>query len=89
MTPAEKVRRATLLCQRLAADVAGIVPEGIGHWETAWDIVADADAAFLAALTAWEATGAELERARVRDAYNAVLEAWKVAAREYRREVAV
>ena len=71
------------LCRRLAHDVADLAPEGIGGWPQAWDIVADADAGFLVALTAWEATGAERERDSVRTAYLAVMDAWKVAVGQY------
>ena len=40
------------------------------------------------ALTAWEATGHDEDRARVREWYNRVLAAWKEAARQYEREIA-
>ncbi len=82
-TPEERRERGTALCRRLAADVASLTPPGIGSWSKAWDIVAGADAAFMIALTAWEAAPSEPLRLRVRTAYDAVLDAWRQAAAEY------
>ena len=76
MTRAEAARK---LCEHLACDVAAIAPVGIGHWPEAWEIVAPADSSFVIALTAWEATGSESDRTKVRAAYHAVLAAWGTA----------
>lgn len=80
----EKARR---LCARLAGDVAAIAPAGLGTWDQAWAIVDPPSAELLAALTAWEATGDDDTVAAVKVAYDAVLDAWREAARQY-REVA-
>ena len=80
MTRAEAARK---LCERLAGDVASIAPVGIGYWAEAWEIVAAADASFVIALSAWEATGSEVDRAKVRAAFNAVLDAWREAVRQF------
>lgn len=85
MTATERRQRGTKLCERLTHDVAGIAPDGIGSWPKAWAIVAEADADFIAALTRWEATGSEEVKPALRDAYFAVLAAWKRAAAEYHR----
>ena len=86
MTIAE---RATEICRRLCRDVASIAPKGIGHWSRAWEIVSEADADFMASLTAWESDPKnETAKQRVRAAYTAVLEAWKQAAAEYDRQEA-
>lgn len=85
MTRAEAVGK---LCDQLATDVAAIAPPGIGHWPAAWDIVDAPSAELMVALTAWEATGLEEDRARVRVWYDRVLAAWKEAARSYGREIA-
>ena len=83
MTRAEAARK---LCERLARDVAAIAPVGIGYWDQAWDIVARADAEFVAELSAWEATGSESARTKVRAAYHAVLDAWREAVRQYEEQ---
>lgn len=85
MTRAEAARK---LCEHLARDVAAIAPVGIGHWPEAWDIVAAHDTSFVIALSVWEATGSEADRARVRAAYTSVLDAWREATRLYERETA-
>lgn len=78
--------RATEICRRLTRDVASIAPAGIGHWDRAWEIVAEADTDFMAALTAWESDPKnEIAKQRVRDAYTAVLDAWKEATAEFNR----
>jgi len=82
-TPEERRERGTLLCQRLANDVGSLAPPGLGTWPRTWDLVAGADAAFMIALTAWEAEPSERLRLRVREAYDAVLDAWRQAAAEY------
>ena len=85
MTRAEAARK---LCEQLARDVAAIAPVGIGHWPEAWDIVAAHDTSFVIALSVWEATGSEADRARVRAAYTSVLDSWREATRLYERETA-
>ncbi len=83
MTTDELRGRGTQICVRLTQDVAKIAPEGIGSWDPAWAIVADADAEFLAALTAWEAEPTDDTKARVKITYHAVLDAWRDAALQY------
>ena len=85
MTRAECVQK---LCQQLAGDVAAVVPEGIGRWPEAWDIVDAPTAEFMIAITAWEVTGLEEDRGRVREWYKRVIAAWKDAGRRYERELA-
>ena len=85
MTRAQAARK---LCEQLATDVAAIAPPGIGGWPAAWDIVDAPSAELMVALTAWEATGRDEDRARVREWYNRVLAAWQEAARQYEREIA-
>lgn len=87
MSTTERTERANRLCRRLAGDVAAIAPAGLGTWDRAWEIVDPPSAELLAALTAWEATGDEEAVAAVKAAYDAVLAAWREAARQY-REVA-
>ena len=85
MTFAERQQRGTSLCRRLSEVVTDIVPIGIGGWDPAWEMVAEADADFLAALTAWEAEPTDEGRARVQTAYHAVVDAWKDAALQFER----
>src|SRR5690606_5793567 len=63
MTPEDRRARGTVLCERLTREVAELVPGGIGAWSPAWTIVAPADAAFMEALTRWEASGDETHKA--------------------------
>jgi hypothetical protein len=86
LTPEERRERGTKLCERLAEDVASIVPKGIGRWDRAWDIVGGPDADFVAELTAWEAEPGTAALERVRGSYRAVLAAWQRAADEYGAE---
>ena len=88
MTAEKRRERGTELCRRLAQDVAAFVPEGIGSWEPAWDIVAEPDIAYLEALTGWEAAPSDETKSAVREAYHAVVEAWREAAHQYEREIA-
>ena len=83
MTRAEA---AIELCQRLGRDVEAIAPPGLGGWSTTWELVGDAGASFIVALTAWEITGSEADRLKVRDAYDRVLNAWRGAVAKYQRE---
>ena len=83
MTDTELGDRARSICQRLSQAVVEVVPEGIGHWAGAWEIVAAADAEFMLALAKWEATPGDESAAGVKAAYEAVLNAWRRAATEY------
>ena len=83
MTRAEA---ATKLCKRLALDVTSIAPAGTGHWPETREIVATSDAEFMVALTAWEATGSEDNRAKVRTAYTRVVSVWHEAVRVYEEQ---
>ena len=83
MTGVELRDRGTRICQCLSKAVSELVPEGIGHWAGAWEIVAAADADFMLALAKWEATPGDESAAGVKAAYEAVLNAWRRAATEY------
>lgn len=82
MTAAEAVRKA---CERLTADVDEIAPPGIGEWDEVWEMVGSADTAFMIAVDAWQADPTTEGQARVREAYDAVLAAWRDAAQQYER----
>lgn len=83
---AERRARGGRLQERLAADVAKIVPKSIAGWERAWSIVAPSYAAFLVALTRWESTGLDDHKPPLRAAYFSVLDAWRRATEEYEGE---
>ena len=83
MTRTELSDRATQICQRLSKAVSELVPEGIGYWPEAWEIVAKSDADFMLALAMWEADPTDESAAGVKAAYKAVLNAWRRAATEY------
>ncbi len=79
----DRRHRGSLLCIRLAEDISRVVPDGIGTWDHAWEIVAAADTAFMLALLEWEATGQAALKRPLRDAYFAVIDAWREAAGAY------
>ena len=79
MTTDERRERGTELCRRLSADVDKAVPKDIGAWSPAWEIVGDADAEFMLALTKWESTGTAPDKAALRAAYAEVLNMWRRA----------
>ena len=80
MSPEERRRRGTKLCEHLSTDVHELVPPGIGHWPECWEIVADFDAEFMLALVKWESTGSGADKESLRTAYARVLDAWRRAA---------
>ena len=83
MTPEDRRGRGTELCKVLAGHVADIAPNGIGVLDRTWDVVAPADAEFMLVLIGWEATGGEADQAKVRAAFDRVLDAWRRASTLY------
>ena len=81
MTTAEAGRQ---VAENLTAEVTRIMPEAIFRWDPVWEMVGDSDAAFLVVLFAWEAHPTDEGEARVRAAYHAVLQAWRLAVAEWR-----
>ena len=75
--------RAKQISQHLSQAVTELVPEGIGRWQGAWDMVAEASADFMLALAIWEADPTDESAAAVKLAYEAVLKAWRLAIRQY------
>ena len=82
----QRQERGHRLCQRLAGRIADVAPRGIGHWDRAWEIVDGPSAAYVIALTSWEADPSDLTMQRVTDTYERVVEAWRQAAAEYAEE---
>jgi hypothetical protein len=80
---------ATMVARRLAQRVEAVAPKGLGTWGPAWELVAEPSVMFLDALHRWEAAtdpspdGEEALRDDVRVAGNAVVEAWREAARRW------
>ena len=83
LSPEERQERGKKLCKQLARDVASVAPEGIGHWGPAWEIVGDADAEFVLALTYWESAPSSVARKRLREAYRRVMSVWGRAVTKY------
>ena len=83
MSPEARLARGTSLCRRLAAEVASIAPPSLGAWDPVWEIVSEADASFIIALSAWEVAPTEEALERVRSAYEAVLGAWRYAGAQF------
>ncbi len=77
MTEDERRRRGGKLCDKLQTEVDAIRPPQVTH--SAGEVVASLDADFLIALTAWEGSGEEEDRFRVRDAYLAITDAWNAS----------
>ena len=76
MTQNERIECGRMLCEKLEAEVAAIRPPRITS--SAWEWITGLSADFLIALTAWELTGEDKDRLRVRDAYLAVTKPWRV-----------
>ena len=65
-------------------EIAAIVPDGIGSWPEAWEIVGDADTAYSKAVSAWaKDPGAKTGRA-ASDAHDVLLDAWREASDQFR-----
>lgn len=79
-----RMEKGRMLCKRAVADVAAIVPVGIGRWHRAWDITAVADVQFVQALDTWEASGTSVDRTRLGTAYEGFIESWRSAAGQFR-----
>ena len=87
MTPAERPRDpGAALCRRLAERIAEIAPVGLGQADWVWEMVAEPDASFVITLSAWESDPSEEAKARVKEAYNSVLDVWGRAAAEFERQ---
>jgi len=83
MTRTDLCDRAKRICCHLSQAVRKLVPEGIGRWAGAWDIVAKSDADFMLALARWEADPTDESAAAVKVAYQAALKAWRLAVKQY------
>jgi hypothetical protein len=71
------------VCENMAREVQQIAPPGLGRWEPAWDIVADADAEFMIALFAWEDSPSEKREALVRHWGDEVMARWREAIKKF------
>lgn len=81
----EQSEQARLLCWRLSKRVAAVAPKGLGRWPRAWSIVAGSSHRFLVTLARWEAEGSAIDRARLVEAADRVVEDWRRAAAEWTR----
>ena len=86
MSIGPRQRQGRELCGRLAEQIALIAVPGIGQWDGAWEIVADADIEFMVALLNWEHIGGDDALAPVRTAYDRAINAWREAARQYEEQ---
>ncbi len=82
-TRGERRDMGTRICTNLTHAVAHLTPPGIGAWPTAWELTADASTDFLVALAEWEESGEPLAQLRVSATYDALVEVWLQATREY------
>ena len=81
MTPREKAR---IVAERVAARIREVSPEGLGHWEPAWELVAGPSDRLLDALAEWEAEDSPATRSEVEAASTALVRAWAEAARRWK-----
>jgi len=79
-------RDGAVVARWLAERVREVAPPGLGRWGPAWELVEEPSTRFLDALSAWEASGAEADKERVRLAAGGVVAAWREAARQYEAE---
>ena len=80
MTRHEKAR---IVAERVAALVREVAPEGLGHWDPAWELVAAPSDVFMDRLAEWEATDSPVTRSQLEAASTALVEAWAEAARQW------
>lgn len=80
MTRGERER---LICRRVAERVRKVAPEGIGHWDPAWDYVAAPSDRFLDALDVWLGDDNEETRSHLQAAADDLIQAWMKAGHEY------
>ena len=80
MNTAEAARQ---VCVNIAREVQQIAPSGLGRWEPAWEIVADADAEFMSALFAWENSPSDKSEALVRHWGDEVMARWHEAVKKF------
>ena len=74
---------ARQVCENMAREVQQIAPSGLGRWEPAWEIVADADAEFMIALFTWENSPSDKSEALVRHWGDEVMERWHEAVKKF------
>ena len=86
MSYSDRQEKGRLLCEKLAAAVASIAPEGIGRWDRCWEVVDAPSAEFMVALTSWETSPSDEAVTTASRAYDGVLDAWRQAAAEYTTE---
>ena len=86
MTYSQRQETGRQLSEKLMeriGEVAAAVP--LDHWPR----IADAPSAtYMVALTAWEVDPSDIAMHRVSEAYESVIEAWRIAAIEYTAESA-
>ena len=75
--------QARIVAGRVAARVREVTPEGLGHWDLAWELVAAPSDAFMDRLAEWEATDSPLTRSQLETASADLVEAWAEAARQW------
>ncbi|MCH8479696.1 MAG: hypothetical protein LAT56_17420 [Wenzhouxiangella sp.] len=78
--------RTRKLCRLLSERVGQVASPGLGRLDWVWEAVEEPSTRLLDQLAKWEATGKEEHMDRAKAETLAVLEAWKSAEREYRRQ---
>ena len=75
---------ASRMCELVGRFVAEIAPQGVEHWGCpAFEMVVDADVAFLLSIVAWETSPTESNFVRLHAASMAVIDAWRKVALQY------
>ena len=79
----DRAERANNVCRFLTMKVSEVAPAGLGCWQTAWQIVEEPSNRFLDALNSWERSGSAEDERRMYAEADAVLAAWREAARQW------
>jgi hypothetical protein len=83
MTRAQRVAYSRQICRRLAEKIGEFAPQGLGHWDRAWELVGPASDRFLDALGLWVEEDTPDGRQEVQRAADRLLEAWIHASARY------
>ena len=75
--------KARVVAGRVTARVREVAPPGLGHWDLAWELVAQPSDVFMDALADWRAEDSFTTRMALEAASTVLVAAWAEAARQW------
>ncbi len=76
--------KARIVAQRVAARIREVAPAGLGHFDSAWELVGNPSDVFIDALAEWETEESSDMRSKLEVASTDLIEAWAEAARRWK-----